>query len=132
MRFLSYYIRKEDRLYKKNKNSPASLGCGMNYKIRVTSVVGGETVSPTDMKLIPAGRNTGIQPLHKGYRLWIKTKFWFIKKTEGILLSYVAILLVFQFFHLLLSENAVQRLFYWHLKIPLLIVYDMSLMLLEK
>ena len=37
------------------------LGCGMNYKIRVTSVVGGETVSPTDMKLIPAGRNTGIQ-----------------------------------------------------------------------
>ena len=44
----------------------------MNYKIRVTSVVGGETVSPTDMKLIPAGRNTGIQPLHKGYRLWIK------------------------------------------------------------
>ena len=34
---------------------------------------GGETVSPTDMKLIPAGRNTGIQPLHKGYRLWIKT-----------------------------------------------------------
>ena len=68
--------------------------------------VGGEMVSPTDMKLIPAGRNTGIQPLHKGYRLWIKTKFWFIKKTEGILLSYVAILL--------------------------LIVYDMSLMLLEK
>ena len=45
----------------------------MNYKIRVTSVVGGETVSPTDMKLIPAGRNTGIQPSHKGYRLWIKT-----------------------------------------------------------
>ena len=33
----------------------------MNCKIRVTSVVGGETVSPTDMKLIPAGRNTGIQ-----------------------------------------------------------------------
>ena len=47
----------------------------MNYKIRVTSVVGGETVSPTDMKLIPAGRNTGIQPLHKGYRLGIKTIF---------------------------------------------------------
>ena len=45
----------------------------MNCKIRVTSVVGGETVSPTDMKLIPAGRNAGIQPLHKGYRLWIKT-----------------------------------------------------------
>ena len=45
----------------------------MNYKIRVTSVVGGETVSPTDMKLISAGRNTGIQPLHKGCRLWIKT-----------------------------------------------------------
>ena len=63
----------EDRLYKKNKNSPASLGCGMNCKIRVTSVVGGETVSPTDRKLIPAGRNTGIQPLHKGCRLWIKT-----------------------------------------------------------
>ena len=71
----------EDRLYKKNKNSPASLGCGMNYKIRVTSVVGGETVSPTDMKLIPAGRNTGIQPLHKGYRLWIKTN----KKRKCIL-----------------------------------------------
>ena len=32
-----------------------------------------QPVSPTDMKLIPAGRNTGIQPLHKGYRLWIKT-----------------------------------------------------------
>ena len=45
----------------------------MNCKIRVTSVVGGETVSPTDRKLIPAGRNTGIQPLHKGCRLWIKT-----------------------------------------------------------
>ena len=25
------------------------------------------------MKLIPAGRNTGIQPLRKGCRLWIKT-----------------------------------------------------------
>ena len=46
----------------------------MNCKIRVTSVVGGETVSPTDMKLSPAGRNTGIQPPHKEYRLWIKTK----------------------------------------------------------
>ena len=28
-----------------DKNSPTSLGCGMNCKIRVTSVVGGETVS---------------------------------------------------------------------------------------
>ena len=46
----------------------------MNCKIHVTSVVGGETVSPTDRKLSPAGRNTGIQPLHKGYRLGIKTK----------------------------------------------------------
>ena len=45
----------------------------MNCKIYVTSVVGGETVSPTDIKLSPAGRNTDIQPLHKGYRLWIKT-----------------------------------------------------------
>ena len=54
----------------------------MNCKIRVTSVVGGETVSPTDMKLSPAGRNTGIQPLHKGYRLWIKTKkYEILKKT---------------------------------------------------
>lgn len=52
----------------------------MNYKIRVTPVVGGETVSPTDMKLIPAGRNTGIQPLHKGYRLWIKTTKIFLRK----------------------------------------------------
>ena len=34
----------------KNKNSPTSLGCGMNCKIHVTSVVGGETVSPTDRK----------------------------------------------------------------------------------
>ena len=57
----------------KNKNSPASLDYGMNRKIHVTSVVGGETVSPTDRKLSPAGRNTGIQPLHKKYRLWIKT-----------------------------------------------------------
>ena len=63
-----YYIRKEGRLYKK-QNFPISLGCGMNCKICVTSVVGGETVSPTDRKLIPAGRNTDIQPLHKGYRL---------------------------------------------------------------
>ena len=45
------------------------LGCGMNCKICVTSVVGGETVSPTDRKLSPAGRNTGIQPLYKGYWL---------------------------------------------------------------
>lgn len=46
----------------------------MNCKIHVTSVVGGETVSPTDRKLSPARKNAGIQPLHKGYRLWIKTK----------------------------------------------------------
>ena len=46
----------------------------MNCRVNLASVVGGEkTVSPTDMKLIPAGRNTGIQPLHKGYRLGIKT-----------------------------------------------------------
>nr|WP_296118224.1 hypothetical protein [uncultured Anaerobutyricum sp.] len=41
-------------------------------------MVGGETVSSTDRKLNPAGRNTSIQPLHKGYRLWIKT----IEKTK--------------------------------------------------
>ena len=75
--------------FKKNKNYPTSLSCGMNCKIRVTSVVGGEMVSLTDMKLIPAGRNTGIQPLHKGYRLWIKTKFWFIKKDPAICLGLV-------------------------------------------
>lgn len=56
-----------------NKNSSTPLGCGMNCKIRVTSVMGGETVSPTDRKLSPAGRNTGIQSPHKGCRLWIKT-----------------------------------------------------------
>ena len=28
-------------------------------------MVGGETVSPTDMKLSPARKNTGIQPPHK-------------------------------------------------------------------
>ena len=37
----------------------------MNCKIRVTSVVGGETVSPTDMKGSTAGRSIGIQPPHK-------------------------------------------------------------------
>ena len=42
----------------KNKNSPASLDYGMNRKIHVTSVVGGETVSPTDRKLSPAGRKS--------------------------------------------------------------------------
>ena len=37
--------------FTKNKNSPpTSLSCGMNCKIHVTSVVGRETVSPTDMK----------------------------------------------------------------------------------
>ena len=45
----------------------------MNCKIHVTSVVGGEVVSPTDRKWNPAGRNAGIQPPHKGYRLGIKT-----------------------------------------------------------
>lgn len=42
----------------KNKNSPVSLDYGMNRKIHVTSVVGGETVSPTDRKLSPAGRKS--------------------------------------------------------------------------
>ena len=56
------------------QDPPTSLGCGMNCKIRVTSAVAERIASPTDMRLIPAGRNTGIQPLHKGYRLGIKIK----------------------------------------------------------
>ena len=55
------------------QDPPTSLGCGMNCKIRVTSAVAERIASPTDMRLIPAGRNIGIQPPHKGYRLGIKT-----------------------------------------------------------
>lgn len=49
---MSERISKYQELKKviKNKNSPISLGCGMNCKIHVTSVVGGETVSPTDRR----------------------------------------------------------------------------------
>ena len=37
----------------------------------------GKTVSPTDMKLSPAGRNTSIQPPHKGYRtIGYADKMW--------------------------------------------------------
>ena len=50
----------------------------MNCKIRVTSAVAERIVSPTDMRLIPAGRNIGIQPPHKGYRLRITTIFSYV------------------------------------------------------
>ena len=52
LREMSERIFKYQELKKviKNKNSPISLGCVMNCKIHVTSVVGGETVSPTDRK----------------------------------------------------------------------------------
>ncbi len=42
--------KKGERFYKKARILPVSLGCGMNCKIRVTSVVGEKTVSPTDRK----------------------------------------------------------------------------------
>ena len=56
------------------------LGCGRRNGI------------PTDMKLIPAGRNTGIQPLHKGYRLWIKTTKIFLRKLRYNILPAIIIL----------------------------------------
>ena len=56
-----------------NKNSSTPLGCGMNCKINVTSVVSGASSISADISLNPTGRNIGIQPPHKGYRLWIKT-----------------------------------------------------------
>ena len=60
------------------QDPPTSLGCGMNCKIRVTSAVAERIASPADMRLIPAGRNIGIQPLYKGYRLRIKTIFSYV------------------------------------------------------
>ena len=56
-----------------NKNSSTPLGCGMNCKINVTSVVSGANSISADISLNPTGRNIGIQPPHKGYRLGIKT-----------------------------------------------------------
>lgn len=71
---------------------PSSLGCGMNCKIRVTSAVAERIASPTDMRLIPAGRNIGIQPLYKGYRLRIKqyspTLFFYLILSSIILFMY--------------------------------------------
>jgi len=64
----------------------------MNCKIRVTSAVAERIASPTDMRLIPAGRNIGIQPLYKGYRLRIKqyspTLFFYLILSSIILFMY--------------------------------------------
>ena len=56
-----------------NKNSSTPLDYGMNCKINVTSVVSGANSISADISLNPTGRNIGIQPPHKGYRLGIKT-----------------------------------------------------------
>ena len=43
-----------------NKNSSTPLGCGMNCKINVTSVVSGANSISADISLNPTGRNIGI------------------------------------------------------------------------
>ena len=50
-----------------NKNSSTPLGCGMNCKINVTSVVSGANSISADISLNPTGRNIGIQPPHKAH-----------------------------------------------------------------
>ena len=64
----------------------------MNCKIRVTSAVAERIVSPTDMRLIPAGRNIGTQPLYKGTGCGLKqyspTLFFYLILSSIILFMY--------------------------------------------
>lgn len=68
---MSYYIGKENRLYKKAR-IPHSLGCGMNCRIRNVSG-DGQIISPTDMKENTTRRSIGIQLPHKNTGCGLKS-----------------------------------------------------------